>query len=111
MGSEMCIRDRGSGVLEEWRRRVLSCTAIFQVHVTEAERLQVAMQLRENVANDHETMSRTQLQRAYEILFRDAFAKPHGPDQANATNIAAEYAKVRMAKGREQSARPLWTPR
>ena len=56
-------------VLEEWRRRVLSCTAIFQVHASEAGRLQVAMQLRENMANDHEAMSRTQLQRIYEIIF------------------------------------------
>ena len=66
-------RDIGGGieteVLEEWRRKVLSCTAIFQVHASEAGRLQVAMQLRENMANDHEAMSRTQLQRIYEIIF------------------------------------------
>jgi len=91
-----------SEVLEEWRRRVLSCTATFQFHATEAGRLQVAMQLRENLANDHEAMSRTQLQRIYEIIFfRDTFARTHGRDQATAANIAAEYAKVRMAKGRE----------
>ena len=59
----------GSGVLEEWCRKVLSCTATFQVHATEAERLQAAMQRRENMANDHEAMSRTQLQRVYEIFF------------------------------------------
>ena len=58
-----------SGVLEEWHRKALSCTATFQVHATEAERLQVAMQLRENMATDHEAMSRTQLQRVYEIVF------------------------------------------
>ena len=56
-------------VLEEWRRKVLNCTAIFQVHASEAGRLQVAMQLRESMANDHEAMSRTQLQRIYEIQF------------------------------------------
>ncbi len=79
--------------LEEWRRRVLSCTAIFQVHASEAGRLQVAMQLRENMANDHEAMSRTQLQRIYEIiLFRDMFARAHGRDQATAANIATAYA-------------------
>ena len=88
----------GSGVLEEWRRRVLSCTATFQVHATEAERLQVAMQLRENMANDHEAMSRTQLQRVYEIVFfRGAFARTHGRGQASATSIATEYAQVWMA--------------
>ena len=93
----------GSEVLEEWRRRVLSCTATFQLHATEAGRLQVAMQLRENMANDHEAMSRSQLQRVYEIIFfRDTFARTHGRDQATAANIAAEYAKVRMAKGREK---------
>ena len=59
----------GSGVLEEWRRKALSCTATFQVHASAAERCRVAMQLRENLANDHETMSRTQLQRVYEIVF------------------------------------------
>ena len=59
----------GLGVLEERRRRVLSCTATFQVHATEAERLQVVMQLRENMANDHEAMSRAQLHRVYETVF------------------------------------------
>ena len=59
----------GSGVLEEWCRRVRRCATTFQVHATEAERLQVVMQLRENMANDHEAMSRTQLQRAYDIFF------------------------------------------
>ena len=60
------------------------------------------MQLRGNMANDHETMSRTQLQRVYEIrYFRDQYARAHGRDKASTANIAAEYAKVRMAKGRE----------
>ena len=63
----------------------------------------MAMQLRENLANDHETMSRTQLQRVYEIVFfRDQYAKTHGRDQATAANIAADYGKARMAKGRER---------
>ena len=111
-----CARDidggLGSGVLEDWCRRVLSCTATFQVHATEAERLQVAMQLRENMANDHEAMRRTHLQRVYEIVvFRDALARAHGRDQASATNIAAEYAKVRMARGRGKTASPSWAPR
>ena len=91
----------GSGVLEEWRRRLISCTATFQGHATEAERLQAAMQLRESMANDHEAMRRTQLPRVY------------GWGQASATNITAEYAKVRMARGREKktSASPLRVPR
>ena len=59
----------GSGVLEEWCHKALSCTATFQAHATEAERCRVATQLRENMANNHETMSRTQLQRVYEIAF------------------------------------------
>ena len=92
-----------SEVWEEWRRKALSCTATFQVHASEAERCRVAMQLREKLANDHETMSRTQLQRVYEVVFfRDQYAKTHGRDQATAANIAAEYGKVRMAKGREK---------
>ena len=90
-------------VLEQWRVRVLSCTGSFSVHTTEAGRLQASMQLRENFANDHEAMSRTQLQRIYEIIyFRDVHARTNGRDQATAANIAAEYAKVRMAKGREK---------
>jgi hypothetical protein len=90
-------------VLEQWRLKVLSCTGTFLIHATEATRLHAAMQLRENMANDHETMSRTQLQRIYEIIyFRDVYARTHGRDQASAANIAAEYAKVRMAKGREK---------
>ena len=59
----------GSGVLEEWRHKALSCTATFQAHATEAERCRVAMQLRENLASDHEAMSKTQWQRVYEVVF------------------------------------------
>ena len=56
----------------------------------------------ENMANDHAAMSRTQLQRAYEITyFRDLYARIHGRGQASAAYIAAEYAKVSTAKGRE----------
>ena len=33
---------------------------------------------------------------------RDVYARTNGRDQATAANIAAEYAKVRMAKGRER---------
>ena len=81
---------------------MLSCTGTFVIHANEATRVQAAMQLRENMANDHETMSRTQLQRVYAIVyFRDLYARTHGLDQASAPNIAAEYSKVRMAKGRE----------
>ena len=66
------------------------------------------MQLRENMANDHETMSRTQLQRVYKIIYvRDLYARTHGRDQASTANIAAEYAKVRMAKGREAVTKSL----
>ena len=86
-------RDDGRHRTRHWRRlgagspgRVVP----FQVHAAGAERLQVAMQLRENMANDHEAMSRTQLQRA----------NAHGRGQASATHIAAEYATARMAKGR-----------
>jgi hypothetical protein len=91
-----------TAVLEQWRARVLSCTGTFVVHASDASRLHMAMQLRENLANDHETMSRTQLQRVYEVIyFRDVWAWTHGRDQASAVNIAGEYAKVKMAKGRE----------
>ena len=93
----------GQAVLEQWRTLALSCTGNFVVHATEAARLHMAMQLRENLANDHETMSRTQLQRVYEIVhFRDVFARLNGRDQAGAATIAAAYANVRMAKGREK---------
>ena len=54
------------------------------------------------MANDHETTSWSQLQRIYEIIyFRDLYARTHGRDQASAMNIAAAYAKVRMANGGE----------
>ncbi|MFM7984019.1 MAG: hypothetical protein ACKPKO_32310, partial [Candidatus Fonsibacter sp.] len=88
-------------VLEQWRTRVLSCTGMFIVHTNEADRVHAAMQLRENMANDHATMSRAQIQHIYEIIFRDMYARTHGRDQASAMNIATEYAKVRMGKGRE----------
>ena len=54
------------------------------------------------MANDHGSISRTQLQRVYEIIYvRDVYARIHGRGQASTANIGAEYAKVRMAKGRE----------
>ncbi len=81
---------------------MLSCTGQFIVHTNEAARVRAAMQLRENMANDHETMSRTQLQRIYQVICcRELYARAHGRGQANAMNLAAEYVKVRMAKGRE----------
>ncbi|MFM7980231.1 MAG: hypothetical protein ACKPKO_13030 [Candidatus Fonsibacter sp.] len=55
-------------VLEQWRTQVMSCTGTFVVHTNEAARVHAAMLLRENMANDHETMSRTELQRIYEIM-------------------------------------------
>ena len=58
------INGVGSGVLELWRRKVLSCTATFQVHATELERYRVAVQLREH---DHPALSRANLQLVYEI--------------------------------------------
>ncbi|MFM7980501.1 MAG: hypothetical protein ACKPKO_14405, partial [Candidatus Fonsibacter sp.] len=72
----------------------------------EAARDHAAMQLQENMANDHETMSRTQLQRIYEIIYcRNLFARAHGRGQASAINLAAEYAQVRMARGRAVTSR------
>ena len=56
-------------ILEQWRARVLSCTGAFMIHANEAARAQAAMQLRENMANDHETMNRTQLKHVYEIIY------------------------------------------
>jgi hypothetical protein len=54
------------------------------------------------MANYHEAMSRTQLQCVYEIiLVRDLYARIRGRGPASAANIAAEYAKVRVAMGRE----------
>ena len=91
--------------------RVPSCTGTFVVHSNEAAHFQAAMQLRDNIANDHETMSRTQLQRVYEITScRDLYARTHGRDQAGAANIAAQYAKVRVAKGQERSPSRSLTP-
>ncbi|MFM7988794.1 MAG: hypothetical protein ACKPKO_56715 [Candidatus Fonsibacter sp.] len=48
-------------VLEQWRAQVLSCIGTFVDHTKEAARVHAAMQLRENMASDHETMRRTQL--------------------------------------------------
>ena len=73
------------------------------MHNTEPARLQAAMQLRENIANDHELMSRTSLQRIYEVaLFRDSYARNYGRAQATAQKVAEAYAQVRMANGREK---------
>ena len=92
---------RPTTILEQWRARVLSCTGTFMIHANEAARVQAAMQLRENMANDHETMSRTQLQRVYAIIFfRDLYACTRGRGQASTAKIAGEYAKVRVSKGR-----------
>ncbi|MFM7989329.1 MAG: hypothetical protein ACKPKO_59445 [Candidatus Fonsibacter sp.] len=55
-------------VLEQWRTHMLNYTGRFVVRTNEAARVHAAMQLRENMANDHTTMSRTQLQRIYEII-------------------------------------------
>ena len=90
-------------VLKQWRRNILSCTATFVMHSSEPKRLQAAMQLRENIANDHEFMSRTSLQRIYEVaLFRDIYARNYGRPQATAQNVADAYTQVKFAKSREK---------
>ena len=61
------------------------------------------MQLREHIANDHQTMSRTSLQRIYILIhFRNVYARLHGRKTTAAANIAAAFARVRIARGREQ---------
>ena len=69
MHAVLCAIARGmdtgvpTEILEQWCEGVLSCTGAFIIHAIEAARVQASMQLGENMANDHETMRRTQLQR------------------------------------------------
>ena len=101
-----------SGVLEEWHRKALSCTATFQVHATEAERCRVAMRLRENMANGHETMSRTQLQRVYELVFSvTSTLRPTGGARPLPPTSPPNTEKCGWPRGAKESASPLWTPR
>ena len=101
-----------SEVLEEWRHKALSCTATFQVHASEAERCRVAMQLRENLANDHETMSRTQLQRVYEIVFSvTSTLRPTGGARPLLPTSPPNTEKRAWPRVAKESASPLWTPR
>ena len=101
-----------SGVLEEGCRKALSCTATFQVHATAAERLQVVMQLRENMASDHEAMSRTQLQRVYEIVFSvTSTLRPTGGTRPLPPTSPPNTEKCGWPRAAKESASPLWTPR
>ena len=82
------------------------------MHATEEIRRQAAMQLRETIANDHETMSRTLLQRIYAIVHcRYMSARLHGRGTATAANMAAAFAKLRIARGREHLSKQTLTPR
>ncbi|MFM7987658.1 MAG: hypothetical protein ACKPKO_50930, partial [Candidatus Fonsibacter sp.] len=64
-------------------------------HTNEAARVHAAMQLRENMTNNHDAMSRAQLQRTYAIILcLDVYARAHGLGQANAMNIAADWPRL-----------------
>ena len=77
----------------------LSCTATFVVDATPPHKYFRACQLRENLAADNDAMTRTTLQKIYEVVhFRDQHVRAHGVGTGTAAAIAAV---VKTAKGRD----------
>jgi len=68
-------------VLNKWRCHALSTTMQFVYHATDEEMYSSACQLREDICQDHESMSRTPTQRIYEIAcFREMHPAPTCPE-------------------------------
>ena len=84
--------------LKEWRCHALSVSMQFFHHATHEEMYFAACQLRENLAVDHEWMSRTALQRIYEIArFRDSQIRLYGPSAGTASAVCKAYEHVKVA--------------
>ena len=88
----------GKEALNAWRRNALSVTMQFIHRPSRDAMYFAACQLRENMGQDHESMSRTALQRVYEIArFRESQMRLHGPGAGSAASVAKAYAIVKAA--------------
>ena len=88
--------------LKSWRCHALSTTTQFVFHATTDDMYFAACQLRENMGQDHESMSRTALQRIYEIArFRDTQLRVHGYAAGSAQAVFEAYKRVKTA-GKQQ---------
>jgi hypothetical protein len=84
--------------LKSWRCHALSVTTTFVFHATSDDMYFAACQLRENMGQDHESMSRTALQRVYEIArFRETQLRVHGPGAGTAQAVFKAYERVKTA--------------
>ena len=84
--------------LTTWRRHALSVTMQFMHHPSHDAMYFAACQLRENMGQDHESMSRTALQRVYEIArFRESQTRLHGVTSGTAASVTQAYATVKTA--------------
>jgi hypothetical protein len=88
--------------LKAWRCHALSTTTQFVYHATHDDMYFAACQLRENMGQYHMSMSRTALQRVYEIArFRDTQIRMHGPAAGSAQAVFHSYERVKTA-GKQQ---------
>ena len=84
--------------LKAWRCHALSTTTQFVYHATHDDMYFAACQLRENVGQYHTSMSRTALQRVYEIArFRDTQIRMHGPAAGTSQAMLHSYERVKAA--------------
>ena len=81
-------------VLAAWKRLALSTTAELRVFSSPGARLNRAMQLRENLAGDDEAMTRTTMQRIYEIASLRQL-QVHRGEGSSAAKIAELYKALR----------------
>jgi len=88
--------------LKAWRCHALSTTTQFVYHATHDDMYFAACQLRENMGQYHMSMSRTALQRVYEIArFRETQIRMHGPAAGAAQAVLHAYERVKTA-GKQQ---------
>jgi hypothetical protein len=88
--------------LKAWRCHVLSVTMQFCLHGSQEDMYFAACQLRENMGQDHESMSRTALQRVFEIArFRESQMSLHGRAAGTAAAVCRAYDQVKCAGNRQ----------
>ena len=96
--------------LKAWRCHALSTTTQFVYHATHDDMYFAACQLRENMGQYHMSMSRTALQRVYEIArFRDTQIRMHGPAAGSAQAVFHSYERVKTA-GKKKNNRTTCKP-
>lgn len=103
------VKAERAEAIATWRRLALSTSVTFVKHRDADERYWAALQQRENLAQSSEAMSRTAIQRIYEIgRFRNQQRQLHGSAKASAAAIFDAFnSKLTLARTSQQLSKSI----